>query len=157
MLKKFINDPKKVVDEMLEGFLYAHSNIVRKLSTSRVIVRKDAPIKGKVGLVTGGGSGHKPAFIGYVGEGLMDAVAVGEIFSSSCNEPIEKALEKARQSAQKGMESTKDLISKRGRSSRLGERTKGHIDPGAASSYFILETVIETCKGSEKEFKLINP
>ncbi len=77
--------------------------------------------------------------------------------SFSCNEPIEKALEKARQSAQKGMESTKDLISKRGRSSRLGERTKGHIDPGAASSYFILETVIETCKGSEKEFKLINP
>ncbi len=70
--------------------------------------------------------------------------------SFSCNEPIEKALEKARQSAQKGMESTKDLISKRGRSSRLGERTKGHIDPGAASSYFILETVIETCKKSSR-------
>ena len=66
--------------------------------------------------------------------------------SLSCNEPLRKALEKARQAAQKGMESTKDLVSKRGRSSRLGERTKGHIDPGAASSYFILETVIETCK-----------
>ena len=68
--------------------------------------------------------------------------------SLSCNEPLRKALEKARQAAQKGMESTKDLVSKRGRSSRLGERTKGHIDPGAASSYFILETVIETCRKS---------
>jgi len=92
MLKKFINDPKKVVDEMLEGFLFAHSDIVRKLSTSRVIVRKDAPIKGKVGLVTGGGSGHKPAFIGYVGEGLMDAVAVGEIFSSPSAQQIYDAI-----------------------------------------------------------------
>jgi len=92
MLKKFINDPKKVVDEMLEGFLFAHSDIVRKLSTSRVIVRKNAPIKGKVGLVTGGGSGHKPAFIGYVGEGLMDAVAVGEIFSSPSAQQIYDAI-----------------------------------------------------------------
>jgi len=66
--------------------------------------------------------------------------------SLSNNESLKKALKKARQAAQKGMESTKDLVSKRGRSSRLGERTKGHIDPGAASSYFILETVIETCK-----------
>lgn len=92
MLKKFINDPKKVVDEMLEGFLFAHSDTVRKLSTSRVIVRKDAPIKGKVGLVTGGGSGHKPAFIGYVGEGLLDAVAVGEIFSSPSAQQIYDAI-----------------------------------------------------------------
>jgi len=92
MLKKFINDPRKVVDEMLEGFLAAHSDLVRKLSTSRVIVRKDAPIKGKVGLVTGGGSGHKPAFIGYVGKGLMDAVAVGEIFSSPSVQQIYEAI-----------------------------------------------------------------
>jgi len=92
MLKKFINNPKKVVDEMLEGFLLTHSDIVRKFPTSRVIVRKDAPIKRKVGLVTGGGSGHKPAFIGYVGEGLMDAVAVGEIFSSPSAQQIYDAI-----------------------------------------------------------------
>ncbi len=66
--------------------------------------------------------------------------------SISSNDSLEEALEKARQSAQKGMKSTKDLISKRGRSSRLGERTKGHIDPGAVSSYFILATIIEICK-----------
>ena len=92
MLKKFINDPEKVVDEMLEGFLFAHSDIVKKLSTSRVIVRKDVPIKGKVGLVTGGGSGHKPAFIGYVGEGLIDAAAVGEIFSSPSAQQVYDAI-----------------------------------------------------------------
>ncbi len=91
-LKKFINDPKKVVDEMLEGFLFAHSDTVKKLSTSRVIVRKDAPIKGKIGLVTGGGSGHEPAFIGYVGEGLVDAAAVGEIFSSPSAQQIYDAI-----------------------------------------------------------------
>lgn len=92
MLKKFINDPKDVVEEMLEGFLAAHQGEVRRLETSRVIVRKEAPIKNKVGLVTGGGSGHKPAFIGYVGKGLMDAVAVGDIFSSPSAQQIHDAI-----------------------------------------------------------------
>lgn len=86
---------------------------------------------------------------------MLDAIhpAVQSLKKSfSCSESLNEALEKVRQSAQKGMESTKNLISKRGRSSRLGERTKGHIDPGAASSYFILETVIEACrKGKEKQ------
>ena len=81
-MKKFINDPDSVVDEMVEAFAQVHSKYVRKLENVRTLVRKDAPIKGKVGLVSGGGSGHKPAFIGYIGEGLLDAVAVGEIFTS---------------------------------------------------------------------------
>lgn len=81
-MKKFINDPNKVVEEMLEGFLLSHAHQVRRLTTSRVVVRKEAPISGKVGLVSGGGSGHKPTFIGYIGKGLVDAVAVGEVFSS---------------------------------------------------------------------------
>lgn len=68
--------------------------------------------------------------------------------SLSGNDSLGEALEKAKQSAKKGMESTKDLVSKRGRSSRLGERTKGHIDPGAVSSYFILAKIIEICKKS---------
>ena len=92
MLKKFINDPKDVVEEMLEGFLAAHQEQVRRLETSRVVVRKETPIKNKVGLVTGGGSGHKPAFIGYVGKGLMDAVAVGDIFSSPSAQQIYDAI-----------------------------------------------------------------
>jgi dihydroxyacetone kinase-like protein len=81
-VKKFINDPTRVVEEMVEGYAAAHSAKVRLLSEARVIVRADAPVKGKVGVVTGGGSGHKPAFIGYVGKGMVDAVAAGEIFTS---------------------------------------------------------------------------
>ena len=81
-MKKFINDPFDVVDEMLEGFLAVNGRYVRKLETARTVVRADAPVKGKVGVVTGGGSGHKPAFIGFVGRGMLDAVAVGEIFTS---------------------------------------------------------------------------
>jgi dihydroxyacetone kinase-like protein len=81
-MKKFINDPYDTVDEMVDGFVQAHENTIRKIDGVRTLVCKTAPIKGKVGLISGGGSGHKPAFIGYLGEGLLDAVAVGEIFTS---------------------------------------------------------------------------
>jgi dihydroxyacetone kinase-like protein len=81
-MKKFINDPYDVVDEMLEGFVEVHSQYVRRLETARVLVKRDAPVVDKVGIVSGGGSGHKPAFIGFIGEGMLDAVAVGEVFTS---------------------------------------------------------------------------
>jgi len=92
-MKKFINDPYEVVDEMVEGFVQVHAEKVRKLDGVRALVRRNAPTKGKVGLVSGGGSGHKPAFIGYIGQGLLDAVAVGEIFTSP---PPNSCLEAAR-------------------------------------------------------------
>ena len=66
-MKKFVNNPTLVVEEMVEGYALAHKDKVKLLSEARVIARKDAPVKGKVGIVTGGGSGHKPAFIGYTG------------------------------------------------------------------------------------------
>ncbi len=81
-MQKFINDPSKVVDEMIEAYLIAHSDLVEATENERVIKYKNAPIEGKVGIVTGGGSGHKPAFIGYVGRNMVDAVACGELFSS---------------------------------------------------------------------------
>jgi phosphoenolpyruvate---glycerone phosphotransferase subunit DhaK len=81
-MKKFINDPSRVVDEMLEAFVVAHADLVSNTENERVIKYKNAPIIGKVGIVTGGGSGHKPAFIGYVGRNMIDAVACGELFSS---------------------------------------------------------------------------
>lgn len=82
-MKKLINDPFAVVDEMLEGILLAHPRSLRAVGDdTRAIVRADAPVQGKVGIATGGGSGHLPVFLGYVGEGLADGVAVGEIFSS---------------------------------------------------------------------------
>ena len=81
-MKKFINDPFDVVDEMLEGFLAVHGRYVRKVEAARALVRVDAPVRNKVAVMTGGGSGHKPAFIGFIGKGMLDAVAVGEIFTS---------------------------------------------------------------------------
>ncbi len=81
-MQRIINDPDKVVVEMLAGFVAAHPDFIRPTANPRVLKYAKAPMKGKVGVVTGGGSGHKPAFIGYIGRNLLDAVAVGEIFSS---------------------------------------------------------------------------
>ena len=81
-MQKFINNPSKVVDEMLEAYVKVHSDLVSSTSNPKVIKYKNAPVKGKVGIVTGGGSGHKPAFVGYAGRNMVDAVACGEIFSS---------------------------------------------------------------------------
>lgn len=80
-MQRILNNPDDIVDEMLEGFLKTHPDLVEKTENPRVVKAKNmAP--GKVGVVTGGGSGHKPAFIGYVGENMCDAAAVGEICSS---------------------------------------------------------------------------
>jgi phosphoenolpyruvate---glycerone phosphotransferase subunit DhaK len=81
-MQKFINDPTTVVDEMVEAWLKVHSDLVAPTENERVVKYKHSPVQGKVGIVTGGGSGHKPAFVGYVGRNMVDAVAVGEIFSS---------------------------------------------------------------------------
>jgi dihydroxyacetone kinase-like protein len=81
-MKKIINEPGAFVDEMLEGVLIAHHNALRAAGDPRAIVRADAPVRGKVGLATGGGSGHLPVFLGYVGRGLLDGCAVGNAFAS---------------------------------------------------------------------------
>jgi dihydroxyacetone kinase-like protein len=81
-MQRFINDPDLVVEDTVKGFVKAHADIVRLGDNPRVIIARDTPIAGKVGVVTGGGSGHEPAFIGYAGKNMLDAVAVGELFSS---------------------------------------------------------------------------
>jgi dihydroxyacetone kinase-like protein len=82
-MKKILNDPYSYVDEMLIGLCGAHPQFYRQTGEGgRVIKRPDAPIKGKVGIVTGGGSGHLPIFTGYVGKGLLDACAIGDVFAS---------------------------------------------------------------------------
>jgi dihydroxyacetone kinase len=78
--KKLINDPFDAVDEALDGFAAAHADLVR-LAEPRVIARRVAA-QPKVGLVIGGGSGHEPAFAGYVGQGIADAAACGNVFAS---------------------------------------------------------------------------
>src|SRR5881227_2797846 len=82
-MKKIINDPFAVVDEMLEGIILAHSAKLRLVGDDkRAVVRADAPVAGKVAIATGGGSGHLPVFMGYVGQGLADGAAIGNVFAS---------------------------------------------------------------------------
>ena len=81
-MQKIINDPGNVVDEMLQGFVKAHPELIAVTGNERVLKYSNVPVENKVGIVTGGGSGHKPAFIGYIGKNMVDAVAVGELFSS---------------------------------------------------------------------------
>jgi dihydroxyacetone kinase len=90
-MKKLINSTERVVDEMIEGMLSAYPyHLKRAPGTKRTVMLADAPIDGKVGVVTGGGSGHLPLFLGYTGTGLLDGTAVGDVFSSpSSNEIFE--------------------------------------------------------------------
>ncbi|QHJ00446.1 dihydroxyacetone kinase [Xylophilus rhododendri] len=81
-MKKILNQPAAYVDEMLDGLVAAHPEALRRLGDDgRVIARAGGALPGKVGIVTGGGSGHLPVFLGYVGEGLLDACAVGNVFA----------------------------------------------------------------------------
>ena len=87
-MQKIINDPDDFVDEMLEGVLAAHPKQLRTAGDARAIVRADAPIQGKVAIATGGGSGHLPVFMGYVGAGLVDGCAIGNVFASPSAEQM---------------------------------------------------------------------
>lgn len=81
-MNRIINEPDLVVEDAIQGYLKAHPEYFAQTDNARVLKYPKAPIQGKVGIVTGGGSGHEPAFLGYVGENMLDAVAIGEIFSS---------------------------------------------------------------------------
>src|SRR5205085_9836381 len=81
-MKKLINRPEDVVKEALAGMQAAHSDLIRVDIEQRIIVRKDAPIQGKVGVISGGGSGHEPMHGGFVGYGMLDAACPGEVFTS---------------------------------------------------------------------------
>ena len=80
-MKKLINDPADVIDEALRGMALAHPEL-RIDHTNRIIYRGDAPVTGKVGLISGGGSGHEPLHGGFVGRGMLDAACAGEVFTS---------------------------------------------------------------------------
>jgi dihydroxyacetone kinase-like protein len=80
-MKKLINDPADVVSEALRGVEAAHPEL-RVDHTNKIIYRGDAPRPGKVGLISGGGSGHEPLHGGFVGQGMLDAACCGEVFTS---------------------------------------------------------------------------
>lgn len=95
-MKKILNDPFSYAAETLEGMVLAFpQHYAFAEASERVIVRPSGPAKGKVGIVTGGGSGHLPVFAGYVGEGLLDACAVGDVFASPSAEEMAIAMRAA--------------------------------------------------------------
>ncbi len=81
-MKKILNAPEKAVEDMLRGMELAHGDLIRLLPEHNVVVRADAPVEGKVALVSGGGSGHEPTHGGYVGPGMLDAACAGAVFTS---------------------------------------------------------------------------
>jgi dihydroxyacetone kinase-like protein len=93
MMKKILNKPEDYVDEMLAGLIAAHPEYYRLHGdTGKVVARANPGKDGKVGIVTGGGSGHLPVFTGYVGEGLLDACAIGDVFASPSAEQMADAI-----------------------------------------------------------------
>ena len=90
-MKKIINNPEQVVEEMLEGIVLAYPQYLRKLKDANILVRKDSPIK-KVALVSGGGSGHEPSHGGFVGKGMLDAAVAGAVFTSPTPDQVFEAV-----------------------------------------------------------------
>ena len=96
MKKKILNDPYQYVDEMLAGLCSAHPELYRQAGEAgRVIARSEKIKNGKVGIVSGGGSGHLPIFTGYVGQGLLDACAIGDVFASPSVDQMADAMREA--------------------------------------------------------------
>ncbi|GAA1347575.1 dihydroxyacetone kinase subunit DhaK [Arthrobacter koreensis] len=91
-MKKLINDPRAVVAESLEGFGMAHHDLVKVHADPAYVTRRDAPVSGKVSLVSGGGSGHEPLHSGYVGRGMLDAAVPGAVFTSPTPDQILPAI-----------------------------------------------------------------
>jgi len=97
-MKKIINDPKDIVEEMIDGFVFAHSGIVHRLDDTHVIVRNSGHT-GNVAVISGGGSGHEPAHCGFVGRGMLSAAVCGEIFTSPTPDQIFAAIKAVNEGA----------------------------------------------------------
>lgn len=93
-MKKFINEPANVVEEMIQGMLLAHPDLIQRVPGYNVLIRKTPKENHKVSLVSGGGSGHEPAHGGYIGEGMLDAAVVGAVFTSPTPDQILEAIRK---------------------------------------------------------------
>ncbi|WFQ89967.1 dihydroxyacetone kinase subunit DhaK [Mycoplasma feriruminatoris] len=93
-MKKLINSPETLVNEMLEGLVKAYPDKLKRVDGFDVIVRKNAPVENKVALVSGGGSGHEPTHAGYVGYGMLDAAVAGAVFTSPTPDQVYEAIKK---------------------------------------------------------------
>ncbi|MGA9289975.1 MAG: dihydroxyacetone kinase subunit DhaK, partial [Anaerobacillus sp.] len=97
-MKKIINQPDDVVNQMLDGMVKAHPESYERLEGTTVLIRKSLS-PNKVGIVSGGGSGHEPAHAGYVGEGMLDAAVSGEVFTSPTPDQMLEAIKAVDQGA----------------------------------------------------------
>ncbi|WP_037320819.1 dihydroxyacetone kinase subunit DhaK [Amycolatopsis orientalis] len=91
-MKKIINDPKTVVAESLRGLAAAHADVLRVEDDPAIVVRVDAPVPGKVAVISGGGSGHEPLHGGFVGQGMLTAAVPGAVFTSPTPDAVEAAV-----------------------------------------------------------------
>lgn len=91
-MKKIINNPENVVNEMLQGMVEAHPEHLKKVEGFQILVRRESPVENKVALVSGGGSGHEPSHGGYVGEGMLSAAVAGEVFTSPTPDQVLEAI-----------------------------------------------------------------
>ncbi|OXM48781.1 dihydroxyacetone kinase subunit DhaK [Amycolatopsis thailandensis] len=91
-MKKIINDPKTVVAESLRGLAAAHADVLRVEDDPAIVVRVDAPVAGKVAVISGGGSGHEPLHGGFVGQGMLAAAVPGAVFTSPTPDAVEAAV-----------------------------------------------------------------
>ena len=91
-MKKLINNPKDIVNELVDGYIAANSSIVKRIGQYTITARKELPVQGKIAIVTGGGSGHEPLFEEFVGKGMADAAAHGQIFASPSSAIILEAI-----------------------------------------------------------------
>ena len=94
-MKKIINDPKNVVDEMVQGLVRSYPEYLERIPETGVVYRHDLKnIQGQVGIVSGGGSGHEPTHAGFVGDGMLSAAVCGEVFTSPTPDQIFEAIKK---------------------------------------------------------------
>ena len=94
-MKKLINDPQNIVSELFEGFILINKRKVKRVKDLNVVARIDAPIQGKVGIVIGGGAGHEPLFLEYIGKGMADVEVHGQIFAAPAPDIILEAIKAA--------------------------------------------------------------
>ncbi len=94
-MQKLYNNPASMVDESVAGFVKCYHNQIAHIGCARALKYKAAPVSGKVGIVSGGGSGHDPAFMGYLGKNMLDTVAIGDIFSPPSVESFYTAFKEA--------------------------------------------------------------
>ena len=91
-MKKIINNPSDFVEESIQGLVISHPDIYSFATDNERVIKRTVKAKNKVGIVSGGGSGHLPVFTGYVGKGMLDACAVGSVFASPSVDQIASAI-----------------------------------------------------------------